>query len=422
MDINDYSKEKNQNYYIGTLVVFEKERGEFETIDGQQRLTTLSILLSVLKNEFNMDISFKHLLSYESREISTKTLEYIYKGEISDKENINSFMEDAFKNLKNILSKQVENTKDFTNYLLNNVIVLRVEVPKDTDLNHYFEIMNNRGEQLEKHEVLKANMLSQLDYNERKIFNIIWEACSDMNRYIQYGFTPSQRDEIFGINWNCFKVESFEDFEEIFEKIFIEEEKYLDIDTILNDFNKQDIEKNENEEKPDRFLSTINFQNFLLHVYKITKDIKIPLDDKKLLELIEYKDKEFVKSFCVNILKIRFLFDSYVIKRAFLQAQDEWSLKKAYKYKDKNKNNKHSLQYKNSFEDENINKQILMILSMFHVSNPSQNYKYWLNGVLNILYKNIDIDGEEYLKKLENLAKKFLKNIYLAKTPQKFGH
>lgn len=29
---------------------------------------------------------------------------------------------------------------------------MRVKVPADTDLNHYFEIMNNRGEQLEKHE------------------------------------------------------------------------------------------------------------------------------------------------------------------------------------------------------------------------------------------------------------------------------
>ena len=55
-DIWDYAIEANDsNYYIGTLVVHKKEENNityFETIDGQQRLTTLNILLSVLKMNF----------------------------------------------------------------------------------------------------------------------------------------------------------------------------------------------------------------------------------------------------------------------------------------------------------------------------------------------------------------------------------
>ena len=59
-DIVDSSTRRNVsnehiNYYIGTLVVFEREQENktvFETIDGQQRLTTLSILLSAIKNEY----------------------------------------------------------------------------------------------------------------------------------------------------------------------------------------------------------------------------------------------------------------------------------------------------------------------------------------------------------------------------------
>ena len=76
MDIHGYPN-KEQNYYIGTLVVFEKvvnNKKVFETIDGQQRLTTLSILLSVLKNEYtDSNLTFNSLLKYESREISTDT-------------------------------------------------------------------------------------------------------------------------------------------------------------------------------------------------------------------------------------------------------------------------------------------------------------------------------------------------------------
>ena len=44
----------------------------------------------------------------------------------------------------------------------NKVHIIHYQVPKDIDLNHYFEIMNSRGEQLEKHEIEKARLMSVL--------------------------------------------------------------------------------------------------------------------------------------------------------------------------------------------------------------------------------------------------------------------
>ena len=63
-----------------------------------------------------------------------------------------------------------------------------------------------------------------------------------------------------------------------------------------------------------------------------------------------------------------------------------------------------------------------MILSMFHVSNPSQIYKYWLSGALNYLFKKYSncIDANKYLEYLEELAKLFFRNRYLAVEPQEF--
>ena len=52
-DISDYAqKNSNQKYYIGSAVVFVRNVNGttyFEMIDGQQRLTTLTILASLLK-------------------------------------------------------------------------------------------------------------------------------------------------------------------------------------------------------------------------------------------------------------------------------------------------------------------------------------------------------------------------------------
>lgn len=443
MDINDYVKENSEtntkNYYIGTLVVFQKNingKKVFETIDGQQRLTTLSVLLSVLKNEFEKEITFNHLLEYESREISTKTLACIYDGSINKIEDLNYAMENAYKVLKNAL-KDID-IDEFVKYLLNNVKILRVNVPQDTDLNHYFEIMNNRGEQLEKHEVLKARMLKKLNNNdEKKVFNDIWEACSDMYRYVQYGFIPNKRESIFGKNWDSFICKDFTKIVEIINQKsnLINDQCEIEgketatkedftIDEILNGecIFENDKNKNQSDDKPDRFTSPINFPNFLLHVLKITKENTTPLDDKRLLDTFKDYNEQFVKDFGYNLLKMRFLFDNYVIKREYTGDKDRWSLLQAYKYKNE-KNSQENIQYKNRFEDIEKNEQILMILSMFHVSNPSQIYKYWLTGVLNYLFNHYEtekLSADLYIEYLEKLAKSFLKNRYLAIEAQEF--
>ena len=84
-DIAHAQEEGNEkNYYLGILVVHEKtEYGRivYETIDGQQRLTALFILLCVLKKEFGqkIDQEFKRdTLDFESRDISDRTLDVIF--------------------------------------------------------------------------------------------------------------------------------------------------------------------------------------------------------------------------------------------------------------------------------------------------------------------------------------------------------
>lgn len=446
-DINDYV-ELNRKYYIGTLIVYEKHKDQesyYETIDGQQRLTTLSILLSVLKNEYGILFSQQeNVLSFESRKMSQTALDLVSIGRFDGTMDYHNTIKEAYDHITNELNTKINDITRFTSYLLNKVTILRVEVPKDTELNHYFEIMNNRGEQLEKHEVLKSYLLGIIEESKlneskkvlmQKLLNMIWEACSNMDRYIQFGFEPDLRKKLFGKNWTFLQYSSFDDLFEAYE----DHESYkqdssqnntleIGIDEILM-MKSIEIPAKNNDDLSTRFHSVINFQNFLLHILKIqTQNIDYALDDKRLLLFFEEEIKKqndnnkviFVQDLIFNILKGKHMLDTFVIKRQYLASGDSWSLLKL-RTKDGQKG-----YYKNTFRDrENPNNQIIiMLLSMFHVSTPTMIYKYWFNAALKFLmdYEDVStVDHGEYQKFLEVFAKdlicfRFLNEDKRAKT------
>lgn len=441
-DIVDYilkskASENKPKYYIGSLIAYERKlEGSviYETIDGQQRLTTLTILLNVIKNEYStIDLSwYKKLnLSFDSRKVASNTLSYLFNDESLDNKECNIAIQqgyyDAKKSLAKILADNKLSIDEFCNYFFEKVTILRVLVPEDTDLNHYFEIMNSRGEQLEKHEILKAKMLEILeDDNLKYAFNLIWEATSNMERYVQYGFSVAQRDELFGKNdWN-----NLVDKNIVYQKLQIPTanqttEETLTISQLLVKTAKPITDNSDTtDESPDRFNTIINFANFLLHILRVQTKSDIPLDDKRLLETFEpfYKnDKEFVKEFGYNLLKGKFYFDKYVIKREFAKGTDHWSLKRL-KWYDGNK-----VSYVNTFDADNaesnegLNREILMLLSMFHVSNPTLVYKHWLNASLKFVieYSGTNL-ANDYKLYLENLAKAFLNDRFLANNPKDY--
>lgn len=449
-DIADYilkskDTENKPKYYIGSLIAYERklEGGViYETIDGQQRLTTLTILLSVIKKEYTtIDLSwYKKLnLSFDSRKVASNTLSYLFNGESLDNKECNVPIRQGYCDVKKSLAKILADNKltieDFCEYFFEKVTILRVLVPEDTDLNHYFEIMNSRGEQLEKHEILKAKMLEILeDDNLKYAFNLIWEATSNMEKYVQYGFSVAQRDELFGKNdWNNLVGK-----EDVYQKLQIPTanqttEETLTIRELLTK-TAEPISDNSSttDESPDRFNTIINFANFLLHILRIQvnqdrtitdQEIKdVPLDDKRLLELFEpFLKKDFVKEFGYNLLKGKFFFDQYIIKREFTKGTDHWSLKRL-KWYDGNK-----VSYVNTFDaddketNDGTNREILMLLSMFHVSNPTLVYKHWLNASLKFVveYSGTNLTND-YKTYLENLAKAFLNDRYLADEPKDF--
>lgn len=448
-DVIDYLPKKDdkaRNYYIGTLVVYERPDSKtpvFETIDGQQRLTTLSLLTSYLKNTRLVDLAWYSNLSihFDSREHSRATFAAIFEkkfnndpAEVLTKKQINTGILNGYRLIQKVLPQKLKDNdvspQQFADYLFRYVQIMRVKVPTDTDLNHYFEIMNNRGEQLEKHEVLKARMMKQLQGCEQSqnCLHAVWEACANMERYVQMGFTPGQRGSIFGDkDWGQFELADFDALRAALhssQEVAAKQETRLTLDLIIAKAPVAVKQDESSEDAPERFNTVINFPNFLLHVLRVDTKADIPLDDKRLLDTFEaYVLKQpdpvaAVKRFTFSLLRCKYLFDQYVIKREFIKGADGWSLKR-FKWNDGGERSRVGRgSYVNTFGEEDgnegINRRILMLLSAFHVSTPTLVYKHWLNAALFHLFYVEQIEAQAYLQHMESVAKAFVFDRFLA--------
>ncbi|MDT8870377.1 DUF262 domain-containing protein [Komagataeibacter rhaeticus] len=276
------------------MVVFARANDNFEVIDGQQRFTTLSLLAIWLRNHRNEEVDMswyqKCNLSFESRPISSHTFECLWQGVEPYRLRGNAFNEglvNGFELMGKALTELgLVGTKltAFCEYLFKHVQISRIKVPKDTDLNHFFEAMNNRGEQLEKHEVVKArlmevlNRIPEVETRRQNIYVLgrVWDACANMERYIQYGFTPAERHSLFGQNdWGQFMPQDFDHLRTLLSSSCSanSEDKTEDgfsignhgrtLLAILHD-DTLDVVKNMEEESAgsERFNSVINFSNF----------------------------------------------------------------------------------------------------------------------------------------------------------------
>ena len=426
-------KDNHRKYYIGTLVVYRRKDGFFEIVDGQQRLTSLHLIMCALRNEsddMGLNTSwYKGVnLSYEYRKRSTKSLEALYEhtggNEINDEIMLENYR-NVIPLIREIIGK--DGYMQFYEYLFENVYITRVILPADTNLNHYFEIMNSRGEQLEKHEILKARILDAVKYKDRKMsyfIKMIWEACSNMNRFVQLNFRNKDlRKVIFTDSWNDF---SWTDFEDLFYNCqsMLEESasKPFSIADILNMKKTDNLEKGDSNDDVYMFGAVINFPNFLLHVLRVMTKKDIPLDDKRLIEAFEGQKEGhsftsgFIKNFIFELLRLRFYFDKYVIKRGYLNNGNagEWEISSI-------KTDSSSYYTVNTFHGKEENSKCKMVQLMFHVSLPSPNYKHWLSAILLHISEN-NGSGEYLVQYLENLSKAYILDHFLAAPDKNCGY
>lgn len=184
-------------YYLNTYVTNTID-GKVFLVDGQQRLTTITLILIQLYQQSvkeSSDLSEwvkskifgivgPKKIFWLNHEGHAKTLEKLLNGEpfetIDTTIGITSKnMVENSKYIKSWLEKDLDSKhklETFIYYFLRRLQLVKLEVSQ-ADVPMVFEVINDRGVRLKPYEILKGKLLGQIDKDELKLLDLnkLWE-------------------------------------------------------------------------------------------------------------------------------------------------------------------------------------------------------------------------------------------------------
>lgn len=179
--LEDVYTNGNKNYCLQPVVI-RRDGDRFELIDGQQRLTTLFILLQYIKREFKPRIALKYKLSYKTREKSADYLDHIDEA-LADS-NIDFYhIYGAYKAIDNWFNAQADSVvvaDDIYGYLVKYVKIIWYEVGENEDAISLFTRLNIGKIPLTSAELVKAMFLSHdsadnMDKEKQEEISLQWD-------------------------------------------------------------------------------------------------------------------------------------------------------------------------------------------------------------------------------------------------------
>lgn len=165
-DIFTSWEEEKSLYRIGSVILhrYRKDSGWVnDIVDGQQRITTILLILKALEHNAKTQLTYNHTDSYKNI-----CLNYAY--------------------IKDWLRENVSGSEtDFLKYLLDNCQFVQITVSDRSEAFQMFDSQNGRGRELEAYNLLKSYHIRAMDQNthEEKIAcDVRWEQA------VQYDATP----------------------------------------------------------------------------------------------------------------------------------------------------------------------------------------------------------------------------------------
>ena len=198
IDSFDNSHEREQvsaykPYFLGSIVISQKN-GENFIIDGQQRLTSLTLLLIFIYNQSEVSLEQKKEVSnlifstkFGKKSFNlnvpdrTDCFDALYNGSLYDTINETESVKTIVDRFHDIESNFPETLKNntlpyFIDWLLEKVIMVQITAFSDDDAYTIFETMNDRGLSLNQSEMLKGYLLSNiLNDQEKEKVNQVWK-------------------------------------------------------------------------------------------------------------------------------------------------------------------------------------------------------------------------------------------------------
>lgn len=225
----DNDKDKfntDEEYFLGSIVTYKNDNRQSEVIDGQQRLTTIMLLLRAFYDKF------ESMQDQESKNVRKNISQCLWKTDEfgdADLDNLkidsevatddekeefisilkngigNDFKSKYAKNYRFFENKIAEFINDFAPYLpylpariLNNCILLPIEADSQDTALRIFSTLNDRGLPLADADIFKAQFYKfYQNKNEKDIFIEDWKEISEVADYIFKKSFATPVDEVF---------------------------------------------------------------------------------------------------------------------------------------------------------------------------------------------------------------------------------
>ena len=202
-----FENKQNSEYFLGALVLkrtTEKEFREYEILDGQQRLTTLCMMMAVIRDLIKKP-QYKYTLSqmiyHEENELlkvpSRNRIKYNTRDKVKDfvkdyiiangstrKRDLVNYHEDTNISVSNMakaistmhtIFENKENLESFAVFLLNNVLFIYVSTDNTEDAFRLFTILNDRGIPLSNADILKSINIGEISEEDLDEYSKHWE-------------------------------------------------------------------------------------------------------------------------------------------------------------------------------------------------------------------------------------------------------
>lgn len=214
-DISKKNKNSNDTYFLGTVISFKNENGEQEIIDGQQRITSLFLLLRAIYTKLKTFSKKTNLYDELLSEIEPVLWKNVIKSEGAVKNVLisSSVINDEGNNiLKGILENGVTNEEsndkyslnyilfqrlfdglvyenpglmfEFVRYVLNRTLICPIITESQEGALNIFSTLNTRGMPLSESDIFKAKIYNFLDDSQKNRFIERWKELTEKAEYV----------------------------------------------------------------------------------------------------------------------------------------------------------------------------------------------------------------------------------------------